>query len=107
MTAQMHIAYPQPHPQPCPAHNSTQLDCARLTYVSPASCSQSRVSGGMHFEPAVDDSYTLCDGIGAQAFDGYVQKLLGLTSAANFDDAFPNVVPYPAPMTPTFTIPRA
>ena len=59
----------------------------------------------MHFEPAVDDSYTLCDTIGAQAFGGYVQKLLGLTSAAKFDDAFPNPVTYPAPATPTFTIP--
>ena len=68
-------------------------------------CSQSRFSGGMHFEPAVNDAYTLCDGIGAQAFDGYVQKLLGLTSAAKFGDAFPNAVPYPAPTTPSFTTP--
>ena len=38
-------------------------------------------------------------------YDGYVQKLLGLTSAAKVDDAFPNAVKYPVPATPTFTIP--
>lgn len=71
-------------------------------------CGWSRVAGGMHFSPAVYDSYELCDEIGVQAFDGYVQNLLGLTTTstpAKFDDAFPDVLQHPVPSTPEFTIP--
>jgi len=84
--------------------SGTPLTYQTMTELRDA-CGSSRVSGGMHFQPAVDDSYTLCDAIGTQAFDGYVQKLLGMTSSDKFDNAFPSAVPYPAPSVNMFTIP--
>jgi len=66
-------------------------------------CGESRIDGGMHFTPAVADSYKLCGGIGEKAYTNYVQTLLG--GAAKFRDAFTNPVAYSAPTTNMFTIP--
>ena len=78
---------------------------AALILPLPPLLRQSRIDGGMHFQPAVDDSYTLCGDIGAKAYTDYVQPLLGMSASATFDDAFMAVDAYPEPMDKMFIIP--
>jgi hypothetical protein len=70
-------------------------------------CGESRIDGGMHFEDAVADSYSLCTDIGIPSYLNYVQLLLGANNtAARFADVFLDPVAYPMTGPAMFVVPE-
>jgi hypothetical protein len=49
-------------------------------------CGESRLMGGMHFTASVPDSYELCDGVGALAYDRLMVGLIGSGIYAELND---------------------